>query len=454
VGLTTAAPSGKRAPVVVDIEEFGTCDLSADLFLDGTMDSAPDRANLEKFFTARLAGRQVKLQAKGHVGLIPVNPELSLNVTPRVRLTNLARMLEVSGYSPEGLPTVLRTYRRDGRLFPSVISAYADGLRRFIDETDHNGLMKDYVREEELSSFPHGRVLIDRTMRRQAVGANHQAWTSSFRRTADIPSNQCVLYAIHVLARANSRMHDDAHALEARRVAELLNYCASRLSAVSLVHPQDILGDPMVSGRVPVPALRSYYRGGLELSKAIIKGEGIDFLLPAGDLSLHSMLIDMSDVFERYVRQVILSHSSREKWGLSILDGNFGPPRGAAKGLFDSGVFIGATPDVVVRDDHGSFPVVVEVKYVPASGNPERTHIDQTLAYGLAYRAPNLVIVQPRGPAGGTAGLRKIGRIQDLAVWQYVIDLDASDTEKEEDAMAVSIRSLAGYGDQQTPIAQ
>lgn len=148
----------------------------------------------------------------------------------------------------------------------------------------------------------------------------------------------------------------------------------------------------------------------------------------------------MHQVFENYVRNVLARETQANGWPLQVLDGNERPGR---KLLFDQGPSEWATPDIVVRREGVDPPVpaLLEVKYKPESGAPDRGDLNQAITYAASYRCPNVVLVQPQG-GSSAAGMKRLGTLDDIAVYQYVLDLGANDLAEEESRFGQAVQKL------------
>ena len=162
-------------------------------------------------------------------------------------------------------------------------------------------------------------------------------------------------------------------------------------------------------------------------------------------VEMPSLLIKMSDVFEAYLRNVLARAATAAGWDLRVLDGNKHAPAGAAKkNLLDSGVAHAATPDIVLTGGTTRQPdhrLLIEVKYKPAKPTVDRDDLNQTLAYGVSYRTPEVVVAQPRAGGSAVAGLRPLGTLAGMNVSLYVFDLDAADLEDEERRFVQAVRA-------------
>jgi 5-methylcytosine-specific restriction enzyme subunit McrC len=362
------------------------------LLRNGRLDIYPE---VEKdLFEVRLSSRDTFIQARGWIGTIPVNDSLTLHVTPRVTVTNLNRLIEISECSYKHLTRSLRSYEQSGEMYPALISIYTAALTDGIGSIAQQGLLKEYERRTEVTSTPHGRVLVGPTIQfQEGRNQHHRAVTTWFQRSADTAVNRCLLFAVYRLSAYNQRFCDSLPHAEYRRNASSLNHAAQLLGGVTLDLSHRFLSDPILQGVRPLPTVRDYYRPTLDLAMTIVAGRAIVVDQDGGQLQLPSLLINMSDVFEAFLRNVLRRAAQQEAWPTRVLDGNRPPGQ---KLLLDEGAQILVQPDVVLRsrsEKSPIHPVVIEVRYKPARQLPQRNDLEQTLTSGFSYRASNVVIV-------------------------------------------------------------
>ena len=200
------------------------------------------------------------------------------------------------------------------------------------------------------------------------------------------------------------------------------------------------MADPLVLGTQRLPSVRTYYRPALDTALAIVREHAVSFEREGTALELRSLILNMHQVFEDYVRNVLAREADSNRWTVEIFDGN---GKAGRKLVFDHRPSEWATPDVVVRATGGAprTPVLLEVKYKPASGGPDRGDLNQAITYAASYRCPNVVLVQPLGDSG-FRGLRPLGTLGDIAVHQYVLDLGADDLAAEEACFGRAVHRL------------
>lgn len=417
-----------------------------DVLVRGRIDMYP---NLEGkgYFVVQVGRSATRLQARGYIGVIPINDRLTLEVAPRVPISSLSRMLEISAVAPVTLVNAFRLYAVGDRMYPSLAAVYAAGLRSAVEVIAQSGFLRDYKRMEETTSFPRGRVDINRTIQQgPARGITHRAAVTRFERSMDVPANRCLLYAAWRLSLYAKQLGPTLRESERRRIQRDLNVVWHLLQGVELDWTERFLSDDWVSGAQGLPSVRAYYRSALDLALVIIGRQALLIEDRGSHVQLPSLVLDMAGMFESYLRNILVAASRDGAWPADVLDGRKAPPEGGRGLLFEPGDRVVTTPDVVLRlrGANQTYPVIIEVKYKPAHGAPARQDLNQAIAYALAYGSQHVVLAQPRSLDPVSApGLRTMGVIKDITVSQYVVDLASSDLAGEELAWAQAIRAVA-----------
>lgn len=429
--------SPTKHPIVYRAREYDPVEVPLSDLLNpkGRLRLNPD-VESKGYFTIQLTKGVVRLQARGYVGLIPLNDRVVIDVRPRVPVGNLGHLLRVSGYVPSSLGAE-RPYATDSTWNESLLDLLAGWLVARVDVIASEGLLRLYEQREETTSFPRGRVLADVTLTRlRSRGIRHQAVSSWFARTADNPANRCLKYAIWFIAGRLAFL--GSRTASRRLLLQRLGALYELFSSVPLEHSLSFLSDPLVTGARATPSLRHYYRPALDLAVAIVRRYAVDVEMTHRGVNLPSMVLDMDSIFEAYLRNILQAEAEQARGGVDILDGN----AAGRKPLFDDPPSVNATPDIVFRAAERRWPLVIEVKNVPVNGNSSREAIEQAVTYAATYRCNRVVLAHPRARDQDGAGLRLQGRIGDLAVYQYVFDLEAADLLAEESNFANSMFHL------------
>jgi 5-methylcytosine-specific restriction enzyme subunit McrC len=391
------------------------------------------------YFAVSLRRGVISLRARGYIGLIPLSDNVVVDVRPRVPVRNLARVIHLSGDPPTVL-TSLRSYATAPEWSDSLLDVYARALAGFVEVIASSGLLREYVRREADSSFPRGRLRLDGTLTLRQRGIRHKARIAWFERSDNNAPNRCLKYAMWLLAQrytADNR-RDDAP----RDAQRHLNALFPIFGGVPLDHSQAFLEDPVVTGAHELPTLRSYYRDALNVAVALIRQRSVVLDSSGGTVRMPSLVVNMSYVFEAYIRNVLRRYVAAEGLAANVLDGN----DEGSRGLYDGRGEPEATPDIVLEPHNPAAPpIILEVKNVPIkSSESERDHVNQVATYGLVYRAPRVVIVHPRASTLQPGGLHFLGDIDHVAIYQYRFDLNAADLAGEDERFGAAITALMG----------
>jgi 5-methylcytosine-specific restriction enzyme subunit McrC len=409
-----------------------------ELLTEGRLDVYPSVTG-KGYFGIDLRQNRLVLKAGGYVGLIPLNDRVAIEIRPRVPIRNLTQILRKSRLPIVTLPEQVRLYDVVDVSDPSLLDLFASALLEAVGTVEQLGLLQEYRPRTEATSSPRGRVLMRETLAQQhARGILHKVVSSWSDRCVDNACNRCLKFALWSLGQQYTAMRGRAGvaAMLAR-----LNRAYHVFYGVDLDRSKGFLIDRLVQDPTRLPPVRGYYRDALRIAAAIIREQTV-LLDPGGsDLRLSSVVINMEDVFEAY-----LFHSLKEQLQhtqLSVLDGRRLSPGYGGKRLFDEPESEPANPDIVVRSQEGesTTSLVLDAKYKPMSGSPARDDINQVITYAASYRTHHVVVVQPcRQP--DQAGVRKVGSIDDLTVWQYGFNLNAADLAMEEQALGEAVLNM------------
>jgi 5-methylcytosine-specific restriction enzyme subunit McrC len=399
----------------------------------------------KNYFQAKITTDGLTIQAGNHIGSIPLNDDVTLQVEPRVPLGNLARLLTTINHTGTALPGLLRHYDTEPGVYPSLVALYAASLRSLIAGLGQDGLLRRYFERHQDYAAPRGRINVGRTLQTALPRGLPHVSSSYFERSVDTPENRALLAAVMWLHRYATRYATALAQKELRQIRRDLNEAAFLLRGVTHDQEHRFVSDAVVTGRQPLPALRQRYRPALDLAMTIINQQAVIIEKAGKRLELDTLLIDMERVFESYVREVLRREAKHGGWPEVIVDGNFGPPKGAASKLFKRSAEddVPTTPDIVCERsklDRNRHPVILDAKYRPVRNRVERKDLEQVLLYGLAYKAPHVVVVQPVSP-GGRSGLHTSGEVEGITVHVYGYDL-AGDLDAVETDFAATTRGL------------
>ncbi len=401
------------------------------------------------YFSVNLQrGGQLSLRAGHHVGLIPLSHELALHVTPRVPLANLTRLVDIARVEPRTLQMV-RAYTPETSQNSAIRDLLARGLLASLGELSLRGMLRTYARREEVSSNPRGAFDFAETVKRHAREQTHLAGYRWFEREVDNAANRCLLLALYAIT-AQYPTASDLNDSERQLVASLNAY-RYIFQGVQLDRRRSFLADPIVRGLVAVPSTRAYYREGLDVALAILERSGLSLDGTEGRLRLPSVVFDMSEVFEGFIRNCLANFADADGWPVSVGDGNGRSKRA----LFASSQTISdqlgqdpiiaphhATPDLTFETEAGNHPLIGEIKYIPLGRKAYlREAVDQATTYADVYECDRVLIVHPWSE-GGPRGLSSPGRVGTVDVWIYRFDLSATDLDQEIVDFGAAVRPL------------
>jgi 5-methylcytosine-specific restriction enzyme subunit McrC len=423
-------------PEVIRVREHQTFELPADKFmLEGRL-SVYEEVQKRGYFQIRASGDRLIFQAGGSIGLIPINERLTIEVAPRTPIANLDRLLRIADADAHVIRRICRSYGETSEEL-SLLDVLCDELSEAVAQIAMEGRRKTYQSIRHLGLPRSGRILAGATLRASAKNPGRlTVATRRFERTANNLYNACIKHALERLAEF---LHREMHQTKKGGAARL-----RRLNdAWQVVSDADI----GLADSTALPGLRSdlerissdWYRRAVAVSIAILDNRRPSADNRTGQLVLASVIYDLSDAFERYVRKVL---STRVDF--QVLDGNVGPPEGARTFLFSEpaageAAKTKATPDLVL-EAAGKKWCAVDVKYKPYSGVPGREDINQVLTYGLVYDVDVCLLVYP-----ATAllhGLQRIGRVGSKTVYCYGFDLMTQEIIGEEDRFAADVVRL------------
>lgn len=385
-----------------------------------------------KYFHIYSRGADLVFQCGSFIGLIPINEHVAIDVAPRVEISNLDWMFNKVGAQHTLLTLIQRGYAATAEA-NYLVNLLADALLASLDDIAEWGRYKEYDRVVYFGQPRSGRILINDTLR---LRARHPglplAATTRFERSANNLFNFCIKLAIErvlsLLQQAPGKK------LEWQRISKLnagwlsfrdVEYSGDPASVANETNRR--LSD---AASLPLP-----YRVALPLATAILLSMGPSQRNLPPSFSLGSLIFDLSDVFEHYVRKCM------SEWSVSpVLDGNTAKPMGAKKLFFDRSTHpdsrsVPATPDIVISTPDGKgISAVADAKYKPYKGMPSREDINQVLSYAISYGASKCALIYPS--TSGRSSVERFGYVGAVEVFGFSMNLAAHNLADEERAFA------------------
>lgn len=405
---------------IFDVVEREETDIPvSELLTDGKLSVRPEIVG-RGFFQVRLSRDHLTLYAGQYIGLIPLNERVAINVKPRIPVPNLLRLIGRSAAKIQSLAFFPTEYVpspfRPATLLEPIASALVSQLRKLEQE----GFYKEYIQTHSDEPPLRGRVLFDGSVRRLwSRGINHRAEVSFFDLTVDLLPNRVIKSAVGYLLQQFRFVDNKPTAL----LRDLTGY--QELFVAFGVN--DVLPFELQAARQPQAS--TTYLEAVNLALLILQGRGVQLPPAGGSVRLPSLLLDMAETFESYVRQTL---RRRLPSGFGVLDGN----REGARPLYDEKLSPLATPDFVICVD-GQSCMVGDVKYKTA---PTRDDLNQVLTYALRYSVPKAVLVDLS--SSSTGELERLGSVAGIEVYVYGFALSAADLDSEETTFSEAMRNI------------
>ncbi|MDR1266504.1 MAG: McrC family protein [Propionibacteriaceae bacterium] len=327
----------------------------------------------QKYIKVKVTGSTVRLQADRFVGTFPVSDELYVLVTPRTKLTSLSFMLARSGEVPSAIQGFSGRYLPDFVASEHAARVYGPSLVADMERIVRRGLVKEYSRNDDPSPW-RGRFRASETVTRwYAKGIRFKHVFDQIELSVATTKNMA-LKAATVMVR-------DWYAENAPKsqVVRRANQVLRELGGVPSWEGHEEVLSRLLFDELSCETNRSYRldRGAQWLSFAILQG-ALPNVEKRGTTPLDSLIIDVSRVFEGFVRREL--GSQLEPLGFTVLDGN---EKDNTNTFFADVKFYEVHPDIIVRRQAGA-PVVIDVKY---KLNPDDRDRYELLSFMDAFEA-------------------------------------------------------------------
>lgn len=266
---------------------------------DGSLDLYDDVLNR---FRPTYQKNRPSIQCSGWVGYIPLNDTFALEVSTRVPVGNLERLVGMAaGYTP----ALLRRYSRlfsDTEDRPETFTdLLADQLLAAFDRIWAGELLRNYDRELNIGSTPSGRILPFESELVSARAGRPKAVSTAFRRKPDFGPNRLLRHAFEKLLARYVGLPDPAQAVRTQRLRKAL----ARLEGVGRASHAELSTQSIARYVARLPYHHEAYIDGLLIAHLVVHDLGLSIRQAGGFATLPSILIDMAVVFESYMRRVL-----------------------------------------------------------------------------------------------------------------------------------------------------
>lgn len=373
----------------------------------------------------------LKLQINGVVGRLPLTDDILVDIKPKFPISNLNRIVYASGKNVSDPFSISRLYKdlEEVEYLPvPLIRTFTKRLQRVTSQ----GTLRQYRRETSDTS-PKPKVNFIKSQQRYwSKLIPTMAVVENFSFDQDNLANQC-LKAAAIKALSISRGADQLYECRAGLAQSL-----RQMERIGRRTPSEILSQ-IASGRHGVPAHREDYHAALACAVQILRHVDVSLDVTSQGLALDSYIISLDDVFEAYIRNVLLNLPDVGFGRIATLDGN---RRRHQRKLFADNRRFDVKPDLIIRDERG--PVLIgDVKYKIKGSEEDRYQI---IAHSLSYNVRKAVLIYPKPEKQVHSGLIRLGMIGPAAarlhIFEYFFDLSGNLQDQEQELRSV-IKSLA-----------
>lgn len=304
------------------------------------------------------------ITATEHVGIVSLPGELTIQIRPKSRGTNLMHLLRYT-HGVESTTVEHETSIAAGRNFIEALAALFEAeLQRVI----RTGLHKSYRERQNAEKYLRGRLNIQRQLQRQGVAPTKFECTYD-ELTYDILPNQAILYATSILSRFVKQEYLERALTRHRRLLR-------QEVTLTPVRPAEL-------ERVELSRLNEHYTDLLRLTKLILESLYVRELV-TGRHSSFALLIDMNRVFERTVERAFEEAlRDADSWGLET--------QYSTRNLVTGGKFrVSIRPDILLKNADGTPVLVADAKW--KIGRPSTADFYQMTAYQLAHDVPGTLV--------------------------------------------------------------
>ena len=385
------------------------------------------------YFDIDYRKNELVIVAGNYIGQVPLTEKVVIHVRPKVPIKNLARIIGIASQPIRCLDFFRRKYRLDGIASATLIEAMARSLLASLRELDSEGLYREYVATHDVLASPRGRINVNEYVQRYLPKASRTTLPCTYYSLVpDTAFNRLIKRAIHELASILL-----SHPVPDKIALRELQYFFDKFESVPLDFSHILEHEVRrILAIKHVPALRHYYLDILDVCFIILQGSGVELVETSGRASLHSLVVNLEDAFEQYVRTILSGSSELQSSGIDVLDGN----NEGISTLFHDNNRYAAKPDLVVKR-LSAVSLLGDVKYKTKLTEADRY---QLIAHSLSYGATTAFFVTPANNSAevGPIYVGSIGTKDSIRVYHYRINLDASDLTLEENKFASWILGL------------
>lgn len=243
-------------------------------------------SRLESIFKIRRlpVGLGYEVLADNIVGAIKLPSGAQLNITPKLPMPNLFRMLSyVGGFEPLDKDV---QYKKDEGLFDIVAKMFSMELAKLL----RTGLRQQYAQYEAPLGAIRGRILFSESIERCLIGSD-RLYCGYSTLSLDTPINRAMVTAAGALLKSKAI---------ATNTKKAVRSCLAHLPA-GTIESRFSLSD---FKSIQLDRTTDHYRRVLFLSRFILASAS--FSNNSGEYEFSGFLMDVAELFEQYVAKALL----------------------------------------------------------------------------------------------------------------------------------------------------
>ena len=410
---------------VYPCKEFEPVELPLDqLIADGRIDIY-EAVRGKGYFDIDYRGGKIVLAPTSYVGFIPVNDRVAVHVVPRFPIVNLLHLLGKANALAKYVVGHFRTYEAGSESDTDPTGLFGRQFLWSLRTLKTDGLLRRYVAAERDDSL-RGEILMSETVSRfLSRGVRYRQVRRVHELTPNLPENRLVKAALYKLADFYCRAEEGPSRTDAEKLYPLFDLVAEEATN------RGIIGHLLPRYVRELPTTHKGYASVLWLAYLIETRRGVA-LDKLGPISFDTFVVNLADVFEDYVRAVLLERIGDHFPGASLLNGNVTNPP-----LFVQGEKFTVKPDMYVRNDKRNV-AVFDAKYKEKIKATDRQEI---LTFCEALQAKVAATIAPS--RDGKCDVRLSGRTEGgISLYQATIDIGAKDMPSMEREFASKLMAI------------
>lgn len=318
-------------------------------------------------FPSPATGGQWRLTAQGVVGHIPLTPELSIALLPKVPMRSIFGMLEYA-YGQQSFRFLDGWY--EAHSLDELYERLAEALARRVLRRCRDGLVRAYVGQSDELSVVRGSLNVRRMASRPwdtRLECHYQ------EHTADIDDNQILAWTLFVISRSGLCRPDRALPTVHRAFRQLQG--AVELTPISAAACVGRRYHRLNADYAPLHALCRFFL------------ESAGPHQTAGERAMLPFLVDTARLYEQFVSAWLAGHLPP---GLRLV--------AQEPFTIDQGSGLAFAIDLVIRDGAtGAGRCVLDTKYKRVD-TPSTSDVAQVVAYAEATGCQEAFLIYPTAP--------------------------------------------------------